>query len=46
MVYQKPNMELVTIEAEDIITLSIGKDDYDPTINLDDNDPTKNPWQS
>ena len=42
MKYEKPNMLLINLEAEDVITLSIGKDDYDPEIKPESG---INPWQ-
>ena len=44
MLYEQPKMELVNLESEDIITLSIGKDDYDPTIDKTPGNPSDNPW--
>ena len=42
MKYEKPEMQLVNLEALDIITLSVGKDDYDPEIKSESG---TNPWQ-
>ena len=44
MLYEKPVMELIVMTAEDIVTLSIGKDDYDPTIDKTPGNPSDNPW--
>ena len=41
MKYEKPVMELLKLEAMDVITLSIGKDDYDPEIKGENGN---NPW--
>ena len=43
--YEQPTMNVMNLEAEDVITLSIGKDDYDPTIDSDNKVDGKNPWQ-
>lgn len=37
--YEKPEMSVLTLEAEDVITLSV-KNDYDPEINGKNG----NPW--
>lgn len=42
--YEKPVMNVLALEAEDVITLSVGGSDYDPTINKDNNNPSDNPW--
>ena len=44
MKYEKPVMKVMMLEAEDIITLSVGGDDYDPEIKPEDG--KTNPWQS
>ena len=41
MKYEVPMMEMVELKTEDVITLSIGKDDYDPTI---EGEGGNNPW--
>lgn len=41
MKYEKPIMTVITLETDDVITLSIGKDDYDPTI---EGEGGNNPW--
>ena len=42
MKYETPNMLLINLEAEDVITLSIGDDTYDPEIKKQSG---TNPWQ-
>ena len=44
MKYEKPKMELIVMMAEDIITLSIGSETYDPTIDKTPGTPSDNPW--
>ena len=39
MKYEKPIMAVITFEAEDVITLSVGNDNYDPTIKGKEDDP-------
>ena len=43
MKYQKPVMEIVKLDAEDVITLSVNNS-YDPEIKPEDG--KTNPWQS
>ena len=38
--YEKPQMSILVLEAEDVITLSV-KNDYDPEIKGENGD---NPW--
>lgn len=42
MKYETPNMLLINLEAEDVITLSV-RNDYDPEIKPEDG--KVNPWQ-
>ena len=44
MKYEQPNMKLVVLESEDVITLSVGDASYDPTIDKVPGDSTQNPW--
>ena len=37
-------MELIDVTAQDIITLSLGGDDYDPEIDQTPGKPNNNPW--
>ena len=41
MKYEDPNMMIIRLEREDVITLSVGSDDYNPTI---DSETGNNPW--
>lgn len=43
MKYEKPNMILILLDEKDIITLSIGDDNYDPEIKPSEGQ--TNPWQ-
>lgn len=43
--YEQPSMDVMKLEAEDVITLSIGDATYDPTIDADKDTSTKNPWE-
>ena len=41
MKYEMPRMELLVFETADVITLSVGNENYDPII---EGEPGKNPW--
>ena len=44
MKYEQPMVEVIEMEAEDVITLSVGGADYDPTIDKVKGDSSQNPW--
>ena len=44
MLYQKPQMELIKLMMNDVVTLSEGDENYNPPIDTDN--PNGNPWEN